>query len=98
MSWSSCYTSTKQGGLSIKNLFLLNHALLLKKCREVASKASVSATFLLDWFLTHGLKSYTCYKKSSVSLGLKKLWLLLLKNIQRLVGNGKRIFFGRIIG
>lgn len=93
IAWSSCCIPKNQGGLGLKNIFTLNRALLLKRCWDVASRASCSATFLHDRFLLDGLHPLSYYKKSSMWLGLKKLWPILLSNIQWLVGNGNLIRF-----
>lgn len=91
VSWQQCCTPKDKGGLGLKNLFLLNSALLLKRSWEIASKSSSSASFLHDRFLSHGLQPSSYYKISSVWLGIKKLWPLLLANIRWLVGKGDKI-------
>ncbi|XP_024156001.1 uncharacterized protein LOC112163982 [Rosa chinensis] len=63
-----------KGGLNLKNLFVLNQALLLKRGWDVVSKSSPSAIFLHERFLVDGLKSCSYYKKSSVWLGLKQVF------------------------
>lgn len=93
IAWGSCCVPKIQGGLGLKNIFTLNRALLLKRCWDVASRVSCSAIFLHDRFLLDGLQPLSYYKKSSVWIGLKKLWPVLLSNIQWLVGNGNNIRF-----
>lgn len=79
--------------MGLKNLFFLNQALLLKRCWEVASKATSSTSFLHDRFLVDGFQLSSYYKKASVWLGIKALWPFLLSNIRWLVGNGNSIRF-----
>lgn len=93
VAWSKCCIPKDQGGLGLKNLQLLNKALLLKRSWEVASKATISAAFLHVRFLTAGLQPFAHYKKSSVWLGIKKLWPVLLSNVRWLVGKGDAVRF-----
>ncbi|XP_024190514.1 uncharacterized protein LOC112194518 [Rosa chinensis] len=93
VAWSTICTPKSQGGLGLKNLFALNRSLLLKRCWEVASKASTSARFLHDRFLQVGLHPYPSYKKSAIWLGLKKLWPMLLVRVKWLLGDGSTIRF-----
>lgn len=67
--------------------------LLLKRCWEVASNATISASFLHKRFLVEGLQPTSYYKKSSIWLGIKSLWPTLLSNLHWLVGNGHTISF-----
>ncbi|XP_062020958.1 uncharacterized protein LOC133737421 [Rosa rugosa] len=54
-----------------------------------------SALIAWNTFINMGLQPYSYYKKSSVWLGLKKLWPTLLEGVQWLVGDGKSIRFWR---
>lgn len=93
VSSNKCCVPKEQGGLGLRNLFLLNRALLLNRSWEVASKASILASFLHDQFLTVGLQPSTYYKKSSVWLGIRKLWPILQSNVRWIVGNGDCVQF-----
>ncbi|KAM5574961.1 hypothetical protein ABKV19_014083, partial [Rosa sericea] len=93
VAWSTVCSPKSQGGLGLKNLFALNRSLLLKRCWEVASKASTSARFLHDRFLQVGLHPCSYYKKSAIWLGLKKLWPMLLVRVQWILGDGSTIRF-----
>ncbi|XP_061993341.1 uncharacterized protein LOC133711201 [Rosa rugosa] len=93
VAWSTICFPKSQGGLGLKDLFALNRSLLLKRCWEMASKASTSARFLHDRFLQVGLHPCSSYKKSAIWLGLKKLWPRLLARVQWLLGDGSTIRF-----
>lgn len=92
IAWN-CYCALDQGGLGLTNIYTLNCALLLTQCQNVASRASCLASIIHDKFLLDSLQPITYYKKSSVWLGLKKLWSLLLFNLQWIVRNGYLVRF-----
>lgn len=93
IAWSQCCLPKDQGGLGLKNLFTLNRALLLKRCWDLVENSSPSATLLRGRFFISNLVPTLYYQKSSIWLGLKKVWPLMLANIRWLVGDGLNVLF-----
>ncbi|XP_024156000.1 uncharacterized protein LOC112163980 [Rosa chinensis] len=88
-----CKLTSWKGGLGVKNIFSLNQALLLKRCWEVAEGSSTSTIFLKDRFLKAGLHPKLSSLKSSIWLGLKKQWNVILQKARWLIGNGLKVNF-----
>ncbi|KAM5548588.1 hypothetical protein ABKV19_000149, partial [Rosa sericea] len=91
VSWDKVCQPKDRGGLGLKNIVVLNQALLLKRGWDVVSKASPVAWFLHDRFLTAGFQPCLYYKKSSVWLGLKQVWKTLLSRLRWIIGNGASV-------
>ena len=91
--WSACCKPKEEGGLGTRDLFEMNNSLLIKRCWEVISSSSPSAILLSSRFLKENFQVVKAYKKSSVWLGLKKVWNSFFSTLQWNVGNGRKISF-----
>ena len=82
-----------EGGLGLRDLFEANRSLLIKRCWEVVSSSSPASTFLRNRFLKENFNFIKSYKKSSVWLGLKKVWSQFFDSLQWRIGDGRRVSF-----
>ena len=93
VSWSTCCKKKEEGGLGLRDLFEVNRSLLIKRCWEVVSSSSPASTFLRNRFLKENFNLIKSYKKSSVWLGLKKVWSQFFDSLQWCIGDGRRVSF-----
>ncbi|KAL6175829.1 hypothetical protein ACLB2K_052468 [Fragaria x ananassa] len=93
VAWRQCCKSKEEGGLGLRDLFKANRALLVKRCWDVLSSSSPASVLLRARFLKEDFQPLKSYKRSSVWLGLKKVWPTFFNSLQWCVGDGRKISF-----
>ncbi|XP_062013933.1 uncharacterized protein LOC133730332 [Rosa rugosa] len=93
LAWRICCKPKVEGGLGLRDLFEANRALLIKRCWEVLSSSSPASILVRTRFLNEDFQPLKSFKKSSVWLGLKKVWPTFFNSLQWCVGNGRKISF-----
>ena len=98
VAWPDNCLPKKEGDLGLMNLFSLNQSLLLKRCWDMTSGGCPSSICLENRLLKCGMHKKNSYKVSSVWLGLKKQWDMILQKARSVIGNGEKFTSGLIIG
>lgn len=93
VAWRQCCKPKEEGGLGLRDLFEANRALLIKRCWDVLSSSSPVSVLLRARFLKEDFQPLKSYKRSSVWLGLKKVWPTFFNSLQWCVGDGRKISF-----
>ncbi|KAL6214210.1 hypothetical protein ACLB2K_013648 [Fragaria x ananassa] len=92
VAWRQCCKPKEEGGLGLRDLFEANRA-LIKRCWDVLFSSSPASVLLRARFLKEDFQPLKSYKRSSIWLGLKKVWPTFFNSLQWCVGDGRKISF-----
>ncbi|KAK2649697.1 hypothetical protein Ddye_017186 [Dipteronia dyeriana] len=93
VAWKSCCRPKDGGGLSVKDLGILNKVMLKKFTLRMLNKESLVFTYLQARFFTQDHKPRTWYVASSVWSGLKLHYTPLMIESRWLVGGHSKVRF-----